>query len=401
MAFNLTPPEPIRTDASNAFANNTMKVRIPDIIAETRDRNPDYPDRIKDKLTQLQARVASGERIPPLENKTAFDYESWLTALEQQQVMVDDALTWHNAQWFFAETYVYRYLMQVVRWYETWRDPFLPKKIEELEGDALWTLLDRALDQSGTVAEQFLNLVAFGLWGNRIDLSYAASMAHGTHTTDDDLLVDDRSRLLAHLQDTASGTDGLKGDGAVYIIADNAGSELAMDLVLTDFMLSHLTDRVYLHVKIHPTFVSDVIPADIWMMLDAMRAKDEKAHALAERLYGAWVDERLVIVPHPFWNSSYFMWDMPTALHELMDRARLVIIKGDANYRRAVGDSVWKADTPFADVMHYLHAPALCLRTLKSDPIVGLPSAQMAHQLDNIDPLWRSNGKRGVIQFKP
>ena len=140
MVFRLTPPEPVRTDSTNAFANNTMKVRVPAIIAETRDNNPDYPDSIKARLTQLGTMIANGDPIPALDTQTAFDYEAWLTALEQQQVMVDGELTWHNVQWFFAETYAYRCLVEAVRWYETGQDPFLPKKRIELDGDALWKL---------------------------------------------------------------------------------------------------------------------------------------------------------------------------------------------------------------------------------------------------------------------
>jgi damage-control phosphatase, subfamily III len=401
MPLNLTSPEPIRTDETNAFANNTMKVRIPAIIEDTLQLDPSYPESIKTSLTELQTAVANGHRIPSLDIQTAPDYVQWLTALEQQQVMVDTPLTWHNAQWFFAETYVYRYIIQAVRWYETKLDPFLPKKRIELEGDALWTLLDKALERSGTVDEQFLACVAFDLWGNRIDLSYEASLARGTDISDDDLLVDDRLLLLDHLHKTASESGSLKGVGDVYIIADNAGSELMMDLVLIDFMLQHVTDSVILHVKSHPTFVSDAIPKDIWMTLAEMRSHGASANALATRLTDAWNNGQLKIAPHPFWNSSFFMWDMPMTLHNLMDTARLVIIKGDANYRRAIGDSVWAVDTPFADVMSYLNAPVMCLRTLKSDPIVGLPSLETEAKLENDDPQWRTNGKRGVIQFKP
>ena len=92
---------------------------------------------------------------------------------------------------------------------------------------------------------------------------------------------------------------------------------------------------------------------------------------------------------------------MPRELHGVLNGAGLVIIKGDANYRRAVGDCLWDAATPFAQVMAYLDAPTLCLRTLKSDPVVGLPDSTTAASLDRIDPDWRVNGQRGLIQFKP
>ena len=186
----------------------------------------------------------------------------------------------------------------------------------------------------------------------------------------------------------------------MHIVADNAGSELAMDLALSEALLRHVTPRVVIWLKAHPTFVSDATPRDVWMMLATMDRRNGRAGGLARNLRAAWEEERLRFLPHPYWNSSRFLWDMPASLREQLNRARLVIIKGDANYRRAVGDSLWKPQTPFRKVVNYLDAPVLCLRTLKSDPVVGLPAAETAEQLDHIDPDWRVNGKRGLIQFK-
>jgi len=400
MPKQLPPPAPIRTDKSNPFANNTMNVRVPEILQQTLDLNPDYSDSIKDRVKALRDDIANGEKIPALDQQSAPDYDAWLTALHAQHDIIDGEVTWHNVVWFFAETYAYRLLMQAVRWLETGRDPFLPKKQEELAGNALWSLLEQALARKGTVEDQLAEAIAFGLWGNRIDLSYAASMEHGTDIGADDLLVDDREALLSYLAD--SGTDDtLKSNQPVYIIADNTGSELAMDLVLTDFLLEHVTEQVYLHVKVHPTFVSDATPADVLMLLDRMQDHNGVTTELARRLIDYWEQDRFVIVPHPFWNSSLFLWEMPETLYSLLNEARLVIVKGDANYRRTVGDAVWDVSAPFTGVTRYLDAPLLCLRTLKSDPIVGLPSAKTATKLDKIDPQWRTNGKRGVIQFKP
>ena len=46
------PPPPIRTDSSNSFANNTMRVRLPAIIDETIALNADYPASIKTPAAQ-------------------------------------------------------------------------------------------------------------------------------------------------------------------------------------------------------------------------------------------------------------------------------------------------------------------------------------------------------------
>ncbi len=394
-------PAPIRTDLSNAFANNTMRVRLPAIIDETVEQNADYPAGVKGRLRDLRDSIAGGAPIPRLDGASASDHAEWDEALRRQCAIVSAEATWHNAEWFFAETYAYRCLIEAARWRESGRDPFLPKKRTELEGRALWQLLERATEPARNAEEDLRRAVALDLWANRIDLSYDAALTRGTEISPEDLLVDDRGPLLAYLAATATEPGRLRAAGSIYIVADNAGSELAMDLALSDCFLRHVCDEVVLCLKAHPTFVSDAAPADVWMMLAEMDRRGARAAALAGRLRAAWEEERLRFLPHTFWTSSRFLWDLPLPLRQRFNDARLVIIKGDANYRRAVGDCIWPAHTPFAHVLSYLDAPTLCLRTLKSDPIVGLPTAGAAAKLDLVDSEWRFNGKRGLIQFKP
>ena len=393
-------PAPIRTDHSNAFANNTMRVRLPAIIDETLALNPDYPADIIRRLKGLRHYLAVGWRIDETDLLPAGDIGHWSRALQRQRQIVGGEPTWHNAEWFFAETYAYRCLIEAVRWRETGRDPFLPKKLEELHSDALWQLVERACQPLDSPEGEVRRAVEFALWGNRIDLSYAPSSERGAEISADDLLVDDRDALAAYLSQSRVSPNGFQGGDPVYIVADNAGSELAMDLVLAECLLRHVTPWVVLCLKARPTFVSDATPEDVWTMLREMAGRGEKAAALANRLRYRWSSGQLRFLPHPYWNSSHFLWAMPPDLERPLRQARLIIIKGDANYRRAVGDAVWPAHTPFADVLNYFDAPVLCLRTLKSDPIVGLPSAETAAALDRADPMWRVNGKRGVIQFK-
>lgn len=393
-------PAPIRTDHSNAFANNTMRIRLPAIIDEVEALNPDYPPVIRQRLRQLRNDIAEGARISESELAPAEDAAEWADALRRQRELVGAEPTWHSAEWFFAETFAYRCLIEAVRWRESGRDPFLPKKLEELHSEALWQLIERAVDPLDAPDSEVRRAVEFALWGNRIDLSYAASMERGTAISAEDLLVDDREALVDCLRETRTSAEGFQGRKPVYIVADNAGSELAMDLVLSETLLRHVTPQVVICLKAHPTFVSDATPQDVWMMLKEMEARGAKAAELSEQLRRRWLSGQLRFLPHAYWNSSRFLWDMPLDLERQLNEARLVIIKGDANYRRTVGDCIWPADKPFSDVVDYLDASALCLRTLKSDPLVGLPSADTAEQLDRADPAWRVNGKRGLIQFK-
>jgi hypothetical protein len=155
---------------------------------------------------------------------------------------------------------------------------------------------------------------------------------------------------------------------------------------------------VILHVKAHPTFVSDATPSDVWTLISAMDLHSISAQRLAVRLNEAWLEKRFAIAPDFFWNSRHFIWKLTPSLANAFSDALLVIVKGDANYRRLIGDALWPADTPFPDVMQGFPAPVAALRTLKSDAVVGLARGTAQH-LDAIDPTWRVNGQRGVIQF--
>ncbi|MBI5670993.1 MAG: protein-glutamate O-methyltransferase family protein [Chloroflexi bacterium] len=380
-------PPMIRTDASNAFAHHTMEVRVPAIVREVITLNPDYPPVMQAALNRLADSMANDEPIPMLD-LPAPDYDEWRQAYDHYTQTAGG--TWQNTVWFFAETFAYRHVIQAVRWWETGRDPFLPKKQEEYAGITPWELLEQALSAEGSLEERLLALLDFDLWGNRIDLSFAAALAHGTHVQDDDLLVDDRPRIVEHL---------LRSDGAVHLVADNAGSELLMDFALLDLLMSELPLTTVLHLKLHPTFVSDATADDVRWLIAWLQTGQHGEHAagLGQRMFSALQRGRLRLAPDGYWNSAYVLRDMPRRLTETFRGARLVLIKGDANYRRLAGDAIWPLETPFADMVSYFPAPVAALRTLKSDTLTGLPPG-LAAQLDAADPDWRANGRRGVVQ---
>jgi uncharacterized protein with ATP-grasp and redox domains len=375
-------PAPIRTDRSNTFAHNTIRVRIPAIIRETQALNPDFPAPIQKSLDALHDALVNDEPIAMLD-WPAPDYDDWLPLWTRYR-----GETWQNTDWFFAEVYFYRLLIQAVRWWETGRDPFLPKKDEEFASGQLWELLDHALAVEGQPEEVLSALIEFALRGNRADLSYALAASHGHHLADDDLLVDERTIVIDHV---------LRERGIIHIIADNAGTELAMDLALIDGLLrGELVDQAVLHIKLHPTFVSDATVPDVLHFLKLTEAHSKQAAAFGERLQVWLEDGRLRLAPDGYWNSTRFLWDLPPRLVRAFADSSLAIIKGDANYRRMVGDAIWPAETPLGQVAHF-PCPLLALRTLKSDPVVGLP-AGLAERLDSVDDQWRVNGRRGVLQ---
>jgi hypothetical protein len=377
-------PAPLRTDRSNAFAHYSMSVRVPKILEDVIARNPNLAPLAERAVARLRDEIAGDAKLPPL-RFPAPDAGEWEGA-----VAAYDGQTWLATDWFFAECYVYRCLMIAVRYWETGRDPFAAAKREELAGEALWRGLEGALAGVSDIVEVHLaELMLRALWGNRVDLSYAVGVAFGAAGHSDDLLCDDRARAIPALA---------RPDGDVHIIADNTGSELSTDLALADTLIARAGARVSLHVKIHPTFVSDAIAADVWALLAAMEARGGRPAELAARLRRAWDEDRLRILPDPFWNGPRFLWERPARVARVLDGATAVVLKGDANYRRAVGDAIYPDGISFAAATDYFTAPLISLRTMKSDALAGLAPGRAA-QLDAIDPEWRINGRRGVIQL--
>jgi len=357
-----------------------MQVRVPQIVRDTIARNPDYPSATKDALDGLAAGIEGDEPLP-VPQAPGIDVPAWSAA-----AAAHPGATWLGAEWFYAELAVYRELAVCARFWETDRDPFAPAKEEELASERLWDRLSAALAAGGSRQQRLASLLDACLWGNRVDLSY--TVAAGLERRDEDLLVDDRAAAAARL------------DGAtrIEVIADNTGTELALDLALVDSVLEDARARVTLHVKSQPVFVSDALARDVWHLLAAMHERGGDAGSLEGRLRAAFEGGRLRLAPDPFWSGPSFLWDAPAHIARALGQASVIVVKGDANYRRVIGDAVWPAGSVFRDAAGYLGVPVACVRTLKSDARVGLPP-DLERSLDAANPRWRIDGSRGVTQL--
>lgn len=360
-----------------------MQVRVPRIVRDALDRNADYPPRIKEALSALASEIEKDAPLP-VPRPPAPDVEAWASAHAEHA-----SESWLHAEWFHAELAVYREVATRCRFWETERDPFAPAKEEELAGDRLWTRLGAALSSTAPREERVHALLEASLWGNRVDLSYSVA-ASREHAHEDDLLADDRDLAVPRL---------VRPDALVHYVADNTGTELAIDLALVDALLESPGVRVVLHVKMQPVFVSDAITRDVWRMLAAMRDRAGVARALSDRLHEAFDAGRLALAPDPFWSGPRFLWEAPAHVARALRAATIVVLKGDANYRRLVGDALWPPSAPFSLAASYVGAPVVCARTMKSDSVLGLP-AGLAEKLDASDAskTWRIDGQRGVVQ---
>lgn len=175
--------------------------------------------------------------------------------------------SWYDAPFLWAESYFYRRLLGTVGYFGAgpWQgiDPFAPFKQAELRGEAVDEEL-RALD---ALASARLRSGPRPCCTPRSGAT-SASFRRDSGTNDavtSALVADDSATLWQLLPAGAS--------AAVAVVADNAGRELTLDLVLIDHLLGHThAEQVVLHVKPCPYYISDALTADV---LDGLRRLTE------------------------------------------------------------------------------------------------------------------------------
>ncbi|MDZ7843776.1 MAG: damage-control phosphatase ARMT1 family protein [Anaerolineales bacterium] len=393
-------PEPIRGNESGSWAETTVKERLPGILDRIREENS-FPDRINRNLELLRAEIPH-ENIRPVEEVHAPDFSSW-----EEYTAPYLEMNWLQVPWFFSETYFYRRIMQAVAYFSGGGDPFQRQKRLGYQKSRPQIIsfverLDRWVEKGETNESVLRQLLYLVLWGNQADLSLwpAGGENSPDHqnlaTAAEHLLADDSSRIIQLLQ-------GLEPQTArLDIILDNAGFELITDLGLADMALSNrLAGEIILHVKAHPTFVSDVIEDDLTDTLFNLKGdKHPRIREFGSRLQNHLAARRLVIRGDFFWNSPLALWEMPERLLEAFAGTSLVFTKGDANYRRITGDRHWPFSTPFGEVLDYLPVPLAALRTLKAELAVGLREKEITRARQQ-DPEWMIDGRWGVVQYTP
>jgi uncharacterized protein with ATP-grasp and redox domains len=388
-------PPLIMTSDPGSFARRTFEVRIPVILMEALALNPSFDEEIRCNIAALHEELTAGAIRGLIEE--APDRPFWDAAAAPYV-----GRSWLEVPWYWAEAFFYRRVLEATRYFQPgpWQgiDPYAAKKRAEWAPDAAPRAVAQLLESlpDDDIAAQFERLLHAALWGNRTDLSYMVAAHLGATAAPidehDNLLVDDSALLWRFLQANA--------DGRVAILADNAGTELLMDVALLDFLLcTGLAAEVHLHLKPQPLFVSDALIQDLADGLDALALGGGAAAKLARRVEGHIVAGELILKTHWFNASSLCYSQVPEDLWADLARMDLVLVKGDANYRRLLDDAHWPSTTSFADAVEYFPAPMAALRTLKGEIIVGLAPGR-AERLAREDPAWLVNGRRGVIQAK-
>ena len=385
------PSLPSLVGTDGAFTFDSISRRLVLIAEEIlHHASPPLPAATVAALRALQADITSNAALPDLDTEdTAEDgWACWAPPAPPTN-------TWLSAPWFAIENLFYRRVRDALRagGLPPTFDVCAPQKAASL-ASAAGAFEARVLPLCDAASPPDLRaLLMRSLWGNRADLSLhtvAALAAGGAREEGADALLADDSVAAAAALSAARGRVG--------VLLDNCGLELLSDLALADGLLRQGgVASVELWAKARPVFVSDVLEGeDVAQHCAWLAARGGAASALAARLQAARAEGRLVLRTHAFLSGPHAFWDMPADLRVDLAACDLVIAKGDAMYRRLLGDRHWPHDTPFTHATRYFPAPLCALRTAKSGCVVGVTRAR--EEAAAVDPQWLTSGEFGVVQ---
>ncbi len=364
---------------SNSFAYFTLTQRLPNIISQLIKTNdwlsPEQIKQLQDLSKDPLQQNISVQYVPP--SDTAY-WEIFFDTYTDH--------SWYSTPFFFVEAYFYLAILNICNYFETKRDPFFSIKCQNLQSNVKHMTRDATALQasmptcSSTALHHF---ILYSLTGNSADLSQLNS-----EKSNIDIVIE--SNINTIYQHFIS-------QEHFSIFLDNAFSELWSDLVLAlHLSKAYPTKKISLHAKSYPTFVSDATAEDITYLLEHLqKLKQDPISSWAEELAAHIESGTINIHSSAFLNAPIHFTSplMPATSHKGIN-----IFKGDANYRRLFEDRRLPASALTESYLSKILSPVLLLRTLKSEIVTGL-TPQKIHTLNSESPDWRTNGRKGIIQF--
>ncbi|XP_036349943.2 damage-control phosphatase ARMT1 [Ochotona princeps] len=434
------PPAPLSGQDVGSFAYLTIKDRIPQILTKVIDTLHRHKNEFFEKhgeegmeaekkaislLSRLRNELQTDKPIVPLVEKFA-DTDVWNQYLDYQQSLVkegDGRPSWFHSPWLFVECYMYRRIHEAIIQsppiddFDVFKESKDQNFFESQQSIiALCTHLQQLVRTADDLEENQLKnelskLLQISLWGNRCDLSISggesssqkSDLLNSLEDLKPFILVNDLDQLWSLL----SKYKKAGGDPSVLrvdIVLDNSGFELVTDLVLADFLLSSkLATEIHFHGKAIPWFVSDTTIHDFNWLIEQMKSSNHRWMSKCGADWQKYINTgRWAYHDHMFWTLPHAYCAMPQVapdLHAELQKAHLILFKGDLNYRKLTGDRRWEFTVPFHQALSGFHPAPLCsIRTLKAEVQVGLQPGQ-AEQLSAAEPRWLTSGQYGVLQF--
>ncbi|KAI8327176.1 hypothetical protein EDC96DRAFT_580888 [Choanephora cucurbitarum] len=409
------PPYPAyRATNKESFAYDTTVRRWPIIIdsaitdvkttsAESKQERVEESENIISALEEIKQEIAKDTPLRLIKDKR-HDAEKW----NEDLTKYFPEATWFSGTWLFNECYLYRRSYNAV--FDLARK--MPELIKPMPEEKQEIIYDE--------------LIQICLWGNATDLSLLTNMSqediHRLQAVEQDRLAERRKFILA--DDTEKLWQKIKtlDNDRVDFVLDNSGFEVYVDMIFADWLLqTKKAGKVVFNCKTIPWFVSDVMPKDMPLMFDHCLDRDffphredrsEEDFQALEVMVKRWKDYvatgQLEIRSDDFWCTGHAYWYMesvaPELFQDLATQSKLVIFKGDLNFRKLVFDCDWPVTTPFREAigpsMAEKFTNIVSLRTNKADPIVGL-TEETKKEIESKASRdeWRFSGKYAVVVY--
>lgn len=99
-------------------------------------------------------------------------------------------------------------------------------------------------------------------------------------------------------------------------------------------------------LQAYPVFVSDAMEKDVLGTIRELAlAQGTGMEEAAARWRGHIEHGRWEVREDEFWCTPLAFWEMPDRITSHLEGSRMCFVKGDANYRRQLGERQWKHDT--------------------------------------------------------
>jgi len=431
-APNLPLPEPLLSLTPGTWAYDTMSRRLnKEILQRTYEENevtfnsPAFAKALE-RFNELRAELddAANVKLRNLIFEETDGRPNEVVEREEREwrkilaPCIEKGDTWLSAPWLVTEFYAYRRLLEALGYYDKdnpdtyMYDPFAVAKKAGLDSsvNSAENMMQKVTSLPKT-NEGVALAAAFALWGNKMDLSIWPADVENSSTdvfqnilqaADENMLHDDTDILMDCCEKLRE-----KGGGRIDIIVDNAGFELVTDLALADHLVaSGVAKVVTFQLKSHPTFVSDALEKDLIETVEhycdsLSPEKYPNAHEAGLRWKKYLEQGKWVCNEDNFWVQPTPMWDFPLDLSaDMNERCDLAFVKGDANYRRLLGDRYWDySEASFQDVIGCAFpCPVCALRTLKAEVGCGMAKEEV-ERAKSLDDDWMVNGRFGVVHF--
>ncbi|CAN0409628.1 unnamed protein product, partial [Ectocarpus sp. 12 AP-2014] len=362
-------PEIIVSNVPGSWSYDTMSRRLREnILMRIYDDNdltkPEMAS-AKEALDTLveELKTAGDSKLRPISEDGGPEVAEWNKVMGPFLGM-----SWLDTPWLYSEFYAYRRVVEAFSFFKTGKergifvsvDPFMDQKMLGVTSalKSMEALAKRLLATETEVLGSATGIKLYAtaaLWGNRMDLSIwpvekdgATSAGSGDvfsqvlESSSENLLADDADRVAEALVACRE-----RGGERVDIVVDNAGFELFCDLCLADCLATGgAASRVVIQLKGHPTFVSDAMAKDMMAMIDLLADLDSSEYPSAKAVGERWkkliADGKWELREDFFWAQPRPLWEMPARIRkDFRDESSMVFVKGDANYRRLIGDRRW------------------------------------------------------------